>query len=30
MCVWLIENGVFESLVSTLEKMKEEESVEEY
>lgn len=30
MCVWLVENGLFESLVATLEKLNEEDSVEEY
>lgn len=30
MCVWLVENGLYESLVETLSKMNEEESVEEY
>ena len=30
MCVWLVENGLYDSLVETLNKMNEEESVEEY
>jgi hypothetical protein len=30
MCVWLVENGLFDSLVATLEKLNEEGSVEEY
>lgn len=30
MCVWVVENGLFESLVATLEKLDEEGSVEEY
>jgi hypothetical protein len=30
MCVWLVENGLYECLVETLGKMNEEESVEEY
>ena len=30
MCIWLVENGLFESLIETISKMKEEESVEEY
>jgi hypothetical protein len=30
MCVWLVENGLMESLVATLEKLDEEGSVEEY
>ena len=30
MCIWLIENGLFDSLTDTLLKMQEEESVEEY
>ena len=28
--MWLVENGLFENLVETLNKMNEEESVEEY
>jgi hypothetical protein len=30
MCIWLIENSLFDSLVQTLSKMDEENSVEEY
>lgn len=30
MCAWLVENGLYDSLVETLNKMNEEESVEEY
>jgi hypothetical protein len=30
MCVWLVDNGIYDSLVETLGKMNEEESVEEY
>lgn len=30
MNIWLIENGIFESLVETISKMDEENSVEEY